>query len=249
MKSGFWNIAPAIRNVVVQDISLVIGTDNVPQLIYFDKDNQEIRYTRKNDSGWSTPVTVASGNAEGIYFPAVKDAKNQLHLVYLSDAGGLWYVKYENNKWTAPEPIDQNEGAGYYPSIVVDGNFHPHVSYYNRSTGDLMYAFRESNGWELVCVDSTNDTGQYTSIGIDKNDNLHISYYDIDQQVLKYALCHTEPWLPNAWYTYVVDNRGNVGIWNSLLLNKDGNPQISYYNATNETLMYAYADIQDILNQ
>ncbi len=45
-----------------------------------------------------------------------------------------------------------------------------------------------------------------------------------------------------TWEIEVVDEVGNVGHWTSLALGPSGWPHISYWDATNDDLKYAYRD-------
>ena len=247
---GYWTIFPIERvNDRVLGMSMVIDKNDILHIIYYDSSSNKLRYIQKTNGIRATvPSTmVVPADAEGKYFPVAIDSQNQLHLVYRGTSGGLWHITSKGNLWSTPEPIDSSKGAGYYPSIVIDEQSRLHVSYFDSVSEDLKYAIKENGKWINITVDSEGNVGQYTSIAIDSKEHVHISYYDVDHQNLKYAVNHEDPEAPNAWYRYIVDTNGNVGTWNSLLLDQDGNPWVSYNDHSREMLKYAYADIQKIL--
>lgn len=57
------------------------------------------------------------------------------------------------------------------------------------------------------------------------------------------------PALSSDWRIEVVDSEGEIGGWNSLDLDGEGNPHISYYDATNRDLKYARRNGGSWLNE
>jgi hypothetical protein len=72
-------------------------------------------------------------------------------------------------------------------------------------------------------------------------DNLEerVCYHDFKNFDLKHAR-----WNGTGWNIETVDSDGRVGSYTSLALDSGDNPHISYYDATNNDLKYAYGDLR-----
>jgi hypothetical protein len=109
----------------------------------------------------------------------------------------------------------------------LDAAGRPHIGYYCCGT-DLRYAFYDGTGWQIRVVDAIWDVGEWNSLVLDMAGQPHISYHDsgYPTSTLKYA--HLDGW---RWYTETVDSSQvwqHVGWWNSLALDAQGWPHISY---------------------
>lgn len=87
------------------------------------------------------------------------------------------------------------------------------------------------------------DRGQYASIAI-RSTQTFVSYYDTADTSLRVAYKKTSggncgP--GNTWWCEVIDNDGNVGLWNSIAATPGGNTLfgIAYFDATNGALKFA----------
>ncbi len=88
-------------------------------------------------------------------------------------------------------------------------------------------------------VDGAGNVGAFTSIALDSSGNPYISYYDVTNGNLKYAYKDAS----GIWHTETVDTGGvgrGVGRYTSIALDSSGNPHISYHDASNGDLKYAY---------
>ena len=106
----------------------------------------------------------------------------------------------------------------------------------------------------------TGSVGEYTSLAFDSSGNPRISYYDDSNKDLKYAAWDGTQWVITTvdgtnykkdgqkGYNWDGDNGRaqsssiNVGKYSSLVLDKNGNPRISYYDETHGILKYASWD-------
>ena len=76
-----------------------------------------------------------------------------------------------------------------------------------------------------------------TSLAIDVEGYAHVSYYS-GHNSLGYVHQHASGWQSGE----IVDDLADVGKYNSLGLDRSGNPHISYYDTDNNDLKYAYKD-------
>ena len=90
----------------------------------------------------------------------------------------------------------------------------------------------------LTTVDSADEVGEDTSVTIGADGNPIISYYDYDDGALKVAAC-TNATCTAATITTVDSTADEVGEYTSVTVGADGNPIISYYDATTDDLKVA----------
>ncbi len=194
------------------------------------------------DLSWSTE-TVDPGEIVPWGIDLALDSGGSPHIVYF--ALDLYHVQKSGTVWNINEIVS---GVSWYPSIAIDSSGFVHVSYYSNApwTG-LYYATNKTGTWTFELVD--NIMVKYTSIALDSDDNPHISYYADGSNDLKYARrvgsggsCGYDLdtyALIGTWDCQIVDAAGDVGSYNSLALDSNDLPHISYRDATNDRLKYA----------
>lgn len=91
-------------------------------------------------------------------------------------------------------------------------------------------------------VDTIGDVGQYSSLVLDSNGYPVISYRDVTSGHLKVAHCNDPICSGNDESLQTVDNAIIGGLHTSIVLDSDGNPVISYYDATNGNLKVAHCN-------
>ncbi len=168
--------------------------------------------------------------------------KETIHISYYDSTSGkerLKYAFFNGYNWNI-SVVDSSEYAGYYTSIATDWNGEPHISYWDGGSTHLKHAYMQTNGeWYVETVDSSGNVGQYSSIAVDVDNDVRISYYDATNKNLKYAIYDSGTWNIET----IQSGSSDVGQWTSMaLIPYPSNPYaaISYYDSTNNTLMYTY---------
>src|ERR1700751_3952102 len=160
------------------------------------------------------------------------DRFGNLHLVYSSLSGtALRYAfRTKTDKRWDKAVIDATGGS--YGAIAVDSKGWAHIAYNSSKVGGLHYAEWDGRKWQMAVIDPV-QTSHRTSIQLDSHDNPRISYYreryadGRTARSLKYAYFDGK-----AWFLQTVDHRFGSGSWNSLALDRQGRPSISYTTAS-----------------
>lgn len=126
------------------------------------------------------------------------------------------------------EMLDPGDGhdVGQYSALAIDHDGDLHAAYWDATAGapwgQLRYAFRAPGDkhWSRMVVDAD---GLYVSLAVDNRDHPHLAYDDGRERGLHYA-----HWDGKQWKRQIIDP-GHVGFYNSIQVDADGNPRISYY--------------------
>ena len=214
------------------------------------------------------PSIVDTTGDVGKYASIAVDSNNFPHISYFDQTNRvLKYAYWNGSTWTT-QIIDNSGDTGYYTSIAIDSQNAPHIAYFEEQNDELRYAYYvpSTGRWEYETADNQGSVGTYASLALDSHDLARISYYDFTPNItprLKFA----QRIGPNDWQTSVVDGEpltqqqmqdnpyfkanapdvvdainasGGVGMYSSLALDSMDQPHISYYDAENQSLKYAF---------
>ncbi len=261
------NILPGVLTYTIDSsddtgyfTSLAMDANNNPWIAYYDNTAGALKLVHYNGASFVTEVVDDSGDA-GWYPSLALDASGEPHITYYDAKDrDLKYAYKTQQGWVINTVDDLNIGGyGEYSSLKLDVAGNPHFCYITHVLNDeLRYGFVTTQGFVLQTVDSgqsilpTTGTGNIdmtTSLQLLPNGSPVISYYDASNGILKMAQYDSAT---QTWNDQVVadgselPSPGNlppsrdVGMYNSLVLDGDNNPHISYYDADYGTLRYAY---------
>jgi hypothetical protein len=228
-------------------VSLAVINGN-PAIAYHDYAYGGLKYARAadaNGTAWGAPQTIDAGVDRGAYASLAEVNGRPAVSYHASMNNSLMYLRADDANganWTGvPVSIDNGWTAvhGTWTSLkVVNGN--PAVSYRCDSPGQVRYvraADAYGAGWNApVVIDASNDAGSWgTSLAL-IGGNPAVAYY----RGFGANLCYSRATDADgtAWAAAeAADTLYDVGRYPSLL-EVNGQPGISYYNATSGDLKF-----------
>ena len=136
--------------------------------------------------------------------------------------------------WNKISLVDNHSFQNWLPdrSMRWHPNYEQFMLFYG---GDRLYFATDYLGkWDVGIYDETIGRGSATSTFIDSNGNIHISYYDEKTKDLYYGLIY------NNWRIHLVRDYGDVGYYNSIIVDPTGNVYIAYSYESSSGENYIY---------
>ncbi len=184
-------------------------------------------------AGW-TSETVASEGDVGEGCSLAVDRWGRPHITYVDKTGDkVMYAHYTGSSWIFETIVDEATVAGR-TAVALDAFDKPYALFQNDEEEELTYAYRPGTRWMTETVESGSGFGAYLSINAWPT-GPHVSYtrpagMDIG---LKYGYRDGE-----GWHTETVTSSGG-GMFNSLFIDNDGNPNIVYWNHKTLSIRHA----------
>lgn len=170
-------------------------------------------------------------------FPSlVVDSKSNLHIAY---ADSTWALKYGfrpagSTHWFFMV-LDKQLGA-FVTRVAVDAQDNPHICY---TPGSIKYTHFDGQQWRFQQIaKDTGEIGYTCSIVIGKDGTPHLTWYQLTGAIelhIRYAVFQG-----NAWLARTLDFDNETGKWNSMVLDSQGNPLLSYSAWVNGELRMAH---------
>lgn len=227
--NGVWSSAVVVDGGLMagQFVSLMLDSNGLPGIAYYDANNADLKYAHFNGSAW-TVMTVDSTFTTG-YYPSLRfDGSDQPVISYYYKTGADLKLAYlANGTWNL-STIDSAGDVGRYSSMALNpltGRWS--MAYEDTGHGTFKYADQTRNGWSITTVDDTTKIGGgYISLAFSPvTKRPEFSYYDAFNANLKLAKFNG-----TAWSNELIAAKGTVGLYSNLLIDANGDEDILYYN-------------------
>src|SRR5215831_8397698 len=194
-------------------------------------------------AAWQSEIVDLGGHDDPRSFSSlVIDGFGNFHIAYSNRTGTVLRYAFRARQDKRWDTTTVDSTAGRYPSLAVDSHGSARIAYNSANLSGLHYASWDGIQWKKVLIDFAG-TNRETSLVLDSHDQPHITYYreqytdHRNARYLKYAYSDGE-----RWYTQTVDHRLGSGRWNSLALDHEDRPFVSYALALAGDLGLAYLD-------
>ena len=172
-------------------------------------------------------------------FPSLAvDSSSNLHISYADSTGALKYGfrPAGSAKWFFMV-LDKQLGA-FTTKLTLDSNNNPHVCY---TPGIIKYAHFEGKRWQTIQIaKDSGEIGYTCSIVISKEGVPHLTWYQLSGPTPNYLHIRYAVLKDNAWLVRTLDFDNETGKWNSMVLDAQSNPLLSYSAWYNGELRLAH---------
>jgi len=169
------------------NISMDLGSDGTPHVVYFDLTNYDLNYAVMGDRFWNTQ-TIDTQGIVGYEADIALDSNNLPHISYIDRTiGAIKYAYFDGEDWQICMVDSTGDPTGMLgTSIELDSNDLPRILCNDLVGDQVECAVFDGSSWTMEPVDNR---GHSISMVIDSDDQLHVAYYQhsYNSQSLKYA--------------------------------------------------------------
>ncbi len=251
-KTGKWFLMTLAESV--GSCSLVLDSKQNPHISYVDAGTgvgSKVHYTYWNGTTWKNVPIQLNSEVISYYSSLVLDKNDQPSITFYEYRGAkdsnfsirLRNVTLRDGAWQV-KTVDFQEGSGKFNAMAIDSRGHMHIAYANvaATTAGARYALWDGQRWTTEVLEGLSENrgqmvGYSSAIAIDKDEDPHVTYVNESDPMLKYAVRKNGKWQIEA-----VTKMLNVAYpdRNSIGLDDNNQPYISYYDAGHGTLILAH---------
>jgi hypothetical protein len=243
-----WRIETVEASEAGQASSLKVDRDGNLHLCYVLGLSRSLRYGFRDRLLDRWFVMTVDRGANGCTLAL--DSKQRPHISYADygsgDGAKLHYAHWDGTAWKT-QALPLNSGTiAYWTSIALDADDHPSLSFYEyrgpRGT-DIKIRLRSvrwsGKEWEVRTVDADEGSGKVNHMAADARGHLHLAYANVTIGEMRYAY-----WNGEQWHVETVEGRRQageqyLGLSCAVAADRDGNPHVTYMNATRLQQKYA----------
>jgi len=232
-----WTWSTQLIDTEGTDSSLVVDRDGNVHVSYRFLTKSQLKYAFL-PSGGSQWFTMSLDQMLGDFQSRITvDEKGNPYICYTPKV--LKFASFDGRRWTT-QAVDPGGGVvNYYCSVRVGADGSPQVSWYVESGVFLRYAILKDGVWTAQNIDVQGTPGKFNSMILDAHGNPHVSYISLLGCKLKYAHYDGKGWIRSTLDASDLSPLGgDRGMGNSITLDRQGNPMISYFDS--QSLKFAH---------
>jgi len=227
-----WQIQTVETGVPVYDHFLALDGNGRAHIAY-QIQSHTLKYAAQTETNWFIE-TVASLGHEGGSSSLAIDRDGQVHLTYYNGTDATLYYGVRTASGWQIEAVPGTQGGliERYGWLALDQSGRAHIAYQLYPSGGVQYASQTATGWQIETADGTSGAGYRTCLALDGYDQPHICSAGPN-----WALVYLTK-SASGWQREPI---GDVGNPNSMALDGDGHPHISYWSGRSGSVLLRYA--------
>lgn len=212
-------------------LSLALDSSSNAHICYTGR-GYGLQYADNTNGNWRFEI-VDEDTASGDFCQIAADDTDNLHIAYAQRRDeDLKYATGEYGNWNI-ETIGSEGSVGGHISFVLDEDGNAYIGHTDWAEDQLLFTSNKQGSWIQEVVESATFRC-CSAIDLDQDSNVHMSYFS--GAGLGYSVKNEES---GVWTSEAIDAIPYTTIWwNSLKMDDQGVPHISYSDMETEQLGY-----------